>query len=576
MKQRGGNFKYFLLLLFVIIALLQLHQMRVSDRFYKSLNEIQEVIEKGKTEGKIKTAEKKAPLNSKDEGGWLIWAFQVEPATLNPISSSKDIYTVWITVPYVFEPLLTFDYDTADLKPWLAKSYEVSEDGMEISFTLRDDIYFSDGEPITAEDVIFTFNTIKDPNIDAANVAQSFYDVDRAEKINEQTVIFYMKKPYFKNLVNLSFTWDIGVMPKHVYEYEEAVEFNNRVSNPVGSGPFVFEKWDVGKQIVLKRNENYWGKKANLEKIVYKFIPNTLAQIQALRTHEVDIVIPEPEQFADLKDDEEFREKFYCLSYWTPWTPFYYIGWNSDTPFFDDRRVRLAMTHMIDREKIVNSLLKGEAEVATGPFYIKSELNDPNVKPWPYDPEKSRQLLKEAGWVDTDGDGVRDKNGRRFKFKFMYSSSSAFYERLAKFIKDAGVQVGVDVVLDPLEWSVLITRLHDRDFDSVVIGWGGEIIEDQYQIFHSSQIGRRGSNYVGFDNKRADELLETIRRTLDEDKRIELSRELHRILHREQPYTFLYTRPSFRFVDKRFKNVKIHELGLKYIQWHVPKEQQRY
>ena len=147
---------------------------------------------------------------------------------------------------------------------------------------------------------------------------------------------------------------------------------------------------------------------------------------------------------------------------------------------------------------------------------------------------------------------------------------------MAKLLKDEAAKVGVEVILEPYEWSVLMPRLSDREFESVVMGWGGDVLEDFYQIFHSSQIGNRGSNYVGFKNAEADAIMEEVRRTFDEDKRNKLSRRLHRILHEEQPYTFLFTRPTFRLIDKRFKNVKIHNLGLKYWEWYVPKSEQRY
>jgi peptide/nickel transport system substrate-binding protein len=338
----------------------------------------------------------------------------------------------------------------------------------------------------------------------------------------------------------------------------------------------MFEKWTAGREVVLRRNENYWGPRPKLKKVIYRFIPNTVAGVQALRSHQVDLTIPEPEQFADMVDDKEFNKEFDCLCYWSPGTPFYYIGWNQDTVFFSDKRVRLAMTHIINREQIIARLLKGNGGMITGPFYIKGRQNDPNIQPWPYDLEKAEQLLDAAGWRDTDGDGLRDKNGVDFRFKFMYSASSTLYERLAKLLKDKAEKVGIEVIPDPYEWSVVISRLNDRKFESMVMGWGGDILEDPYQLWHSSQIGNRGSNYVGFNNAEADAIIEEARRTMYNDKRNKLYHRLHRILHEEQPYTFLYARPTLRLVDKRFKNVNIHKLGLNYRQWYVPKEQQRY
>jgi peptide/nickel transport system substrate-binding protein len=147
---------------------------------------------------------------------------------------------------------------------------------------------------------------------------------------------------------------------------------------------------------------------------------------------------------------------------------------------------------------------------------------------------------------------------------------------LAAILKDSAAKLGIEVIPDPVEWSILITRVTDRKFESMVMGWGGAIVDDNYQIFHSSQIGNRGSNYVGFKNAEADKLLEQIRRTMDDEKRIKLSRKFHSIVHYEQPYTFLFTRPTYRIVVPRFENVIVHKLGVKEEEWFVPKDKQRY
>ena len=579
-NSRSGVAIFFIFLFLSVTVVLQIISMVQSNRMDQRLGGL---IDTWKNTAAVNSMQNHVPASGPadkqypgDAGDWLVWAFRVEPKTLNPISADTDIYAIWITVPSIFEPLLVYDHDNVTLEPWLAESYEVSSDGLEITFRLRDDIYFSDGEPVTTDDVIFTYETIVNPQIDAANIANMYVDVEKVVRLDDRVVKFFMKRPYFKSLETLSFTWSIGIFPKHIYQFVNAEDFNKHRSDPTGSGPYVFEKWAVGREVVLRRNENYWGPKPKLEKVVYRFIPNDLACLQALRSGQIDLMIPDPEQFADLVGDEQFNKRFRCLAYWTPWTPFYYIGWNIDTAFFSDKRVRRAMTHIIDRQEIVDQLLKGNGRVISGPFYINGGGNDPSIEPWPYDPERARQLLDEAGWVDSDGDGIRDKDGRAFSFKFSYSSSSTLYRRLATLLKDQALKVGIDLIPDPYEWSVLIVRLSDREFESMVMGWGGDIVEDFYHIFHSSQIGDRGSNYVGFANQQADAAMEAARRTFDRTERDRFSRQLHQILHDQQPYTFLFTRPSFRLVDRRFENVMIHKLGLKYLEWYVPKDRQRY
>jgi peptide/nickel transport system substrate-binding protein len=285
-----------------------------------------------------------------------------------------------------------------------------------------------------------------------------------------------------------------------------------------------------------------------------------------------------PDQFAEKNNDDKFKKDFYCLSYWDAGnTGYFWIGWNEARPFFADRKVRLAMTYLIDREAIIKHILRNpEARIPTGNFYIYGKQTDPNIKPWPYDPEKAKQLLDEAGWIDHDGDGIRDKDGIVFRFRFSYAAGDSLYERLAVLLKDEMAKIGIEVITDPYEWSALLPRITERKFEAMVMGWGGDIVEDYYSIFHSSQIGKGGYNYVGFRNAEADTLLEQIRRTMDVNQQDVLCHRLHRILHEQEPYTLLFARPTFRLVDKRFENVKIHNMGLNYFEWYVPKEKQRY
>jgi peptide/nickel transport system substrate-binding protein len=581
MNGRSGLFKFVVSILLLVIVTTQVLSIIQSRRLYQRLDAIVKKLSSGQMISRVssipdetnKAADLPMPEYPGDEGDWLIWCLRAEPKTLNMISVDSDTYTNYVVLVSIFERLLEYDFDEAVLKPWLAESYEISDNGLEMVVKLRDDIHFSDGVPITADDVIFTFETTMNPMVDAADLRGYYKNFKEVSKIDERTVKFVFDEMYWKTFEVIGL---FEVFPKHIYEFEDAAEFNNRRSNPVGSGPYVFEKWDVGQQIVLKRNENYWGHKPKLKKIVYRIINNDLAALQSLRAREIDHLIPTPEQFYEFQDDKEFQKDFYCLKYWTPGVPFYFIGWNENTPFFKDRLVRLAMTQMIDRQRIVELLLKGNAEVVTGPFYPYGRQSNPDIEPWPYDPEEAKELLKAAGWVDSDGDGVRDKDGVPFRFKFSYSTGSTFYEQLAKLLKDEAAKIGVDILADPYEWSVFVERINDKKFEAAVMGFGGTIEFDPYQTFHSSQIRDRGNNFVSFNDPQADELIDKARRTLDKDARYALYHKFHALLHEEQPYTFLFTRPAFRFIDRRFRNVKVHKLGLNELEWYVPKDKQRY
>jgi len=580
MNGRSGVFKFFLFLFLGVIILFQILSMIQADRLYKRLDGLVNRLETPSF-APSRPAEKPATSASPaleeypgDEGDWLVYCLTAEPATLNFFIESASWATRWIETDNIFESLIEYEPDAFKYRGKLAEEFSISQDGLEIYFKLRDDIHFSDGHPVTTDDVIFTYETIIDPNIDAASYANYFRDVDHYEKINDREIKFYMKRVYF---LSLGYLGGISIHPKHIYQYKNARQFNERRSNPVGTGPYVFEKWDVGRQVVLRRNENYWGPKPKIRKLVFPFITNDTAAIQALLAGQIDYIRPLPDQFAEKCSDEDFRKKFYCLSYWDAAnTGYFWIGWNAARPCFADRRNRLAMTLLIDRQSIKDNILRNpEAEIPTGPFYIYGPQNDPNIKPWPYDPEKAKQLLDEAGWIDHDGDGIRDKNGVPFRFKYMIVADQALHEQIAKLVKDSAAQAGIDVILDPYEWSVFTQKVQDRDFDAVSMAWGGDVESDPYQIWHSSQRFN-GSNYVDFNNPRADALIVQARQTLDPDKRNALYHQFHRILHEEQPYTFIYTRPEQRFLDRRFRNVIIHKLGINEREWYVPSQLQKY
>ncbi len=580
MNGQSGIFKFFLFLFLGVIILLQFLSMIQSDRLYERLNTLIGRLESSASaparsveKPKISTSpEEEYPG---DEGDWLISNEIGEPRTLNTLSVESSIEARDIVSRNIIETLFYYDldYDGVKLVPVLAESMEVSKDGLEITVKLKKDIWFSDGVPVTADDVVFTYETMMNPEIDAADIRNYYNNVKQVVKIDDRTVKFVLKELYWQTIESVGV---FDVLPRHIYQFTDPKQFNSRRSNPVGSGPYVFERWDVGQQVVLRRNDNYWGKKPKINKLVFKIITNSMAALQSLRSHNIDTMEPSSEQFFELSKDEQFKKDFNMLLYWRPSFGYSYIGWNEARAFFKDRRVRLAMTYSVNRPAIVEYIQKGYGKIITGPFYIYGKQNDPNIKPWPFDLEKAKQLLDEAGWIDHDGNGIRDKDGVIFRFKLSYPSGSETAERIIKMIKDDTARIGVDVIPDPVEWSIFLERLNRGDFDAAFSGWGGTIESDPYQLFHSSQIQNRGNNRVGFSNAEADKLMEEARRTLDPDKRYELYHQFDRVIHEEQPYTFLVTRPSYTLLDKRFENAKVHKLGIDFLEWYVPKDKQRY
>jgi peptide/nickel transport system substrate-binding protein len=259
-----------------------------------------------------------------------------------------------------------------------------------------------------------------------------------------------------------------------------------------------------------------------------------------------------PDQWVGMNDsalkDKYHRSMFFDANY--AW-----IGWNQKRPFFRDRRVRKALTMLVDRPGMIGKMMYGLARPTTCHFYWASPSCDPALKPLPFDPVAAAKLLDEAGWKDTDGDGVRDREGVAFSFKFMLPASSVNAERMATKMKEDFRRAGIDLAIQKVEWAAYSKRLRTHEFDACTLLWVGDARGDPTQIWHSKSI-EGGSNYISFRNDEADRIMEQARVTFDADKRNEMYRRFGAILHEEQPYTFLHVRPRLSLVSKKLHGVR--------------------
>ncbi len=485
-----------------------------------------------------------------------------EPGTLNPITAT-DAYSHAINLR-IYETLVDRDYDTLEIVPLLAERWEISQDKLRFRFHLRRGVTWSDGVEFTADDVVYSFRTIKDPKTACAQLKVYYLDIIDCVKVDRYTVEFLYSRPYYLALI---FCGGMPIVPKHVFD--DGTDFNTHRHNrlPVGTGPYRFEGWETGKQISLAHNERYRGTKPEIRRVVYRFVSEPSVALQMLKKGDLDVMGVREIVWVRQTGSEKFRQNFYKMKYYL--ASFSYIGWNAARPFFSDRRVRLAMTHLINRKAILDKLLFGLGEVVTGPFYIFGKSYNRNLEPWPYDPARARRLLAEAGWTDSDGDGILDRDGKKFSFTFTMSSGSKFAERLASIMKEDLARAGIEMEINRYEWAVFINKIQNRDFDATSLGWSDpDFQDDPYQIWHSSQI-KGGSNYVGFKNAEADRIIEEARREFNEGRRIAMYHRFHEILHREQPYTFLYTNPALAVVSRRFTNVRVHTRGMNFVEWRV-------
>jgi peptide/nickel transport system substrate-binding protein len=539
------------------------------------------------------------------QGDTVIVQYNAEPDTFNPVTrvTANSGYALFgANNSLVYEYLLQYDPKAWTLtEPLLAASYpEVSEDRLTYTYTIREGVHWHDGRLMTPDDVLFSFKATMSPLVDAAHVRGYFSKMKDVELLEGRKIRFSFTEPDVLNIQNTSS--QIPVFAKHIFDpqglldglaYKDIISpnskndpkikafsdaFNKHPNNriPIGTGPYKFEKWDSGKEVVLARNDAYWGRKAYLDKLVLRTVLDPAAALTALKAGELDLVPRlQPVQYTQQTSGQAFEQEFkktpYALS------QYYYIGWNEERPFFKDKRVRQAMTMLVNRDQIIENVRFGLAKPAASHFLPQVPLHNPNIKPWPYDPKRAAALLDEAGWTDHDGDGVRDKDGVKFKFEFLGSSGNQFTAQLVAILKDEFRKAGIEMTERLMDFNLFLSTALDHKLDAAASAWNSPLESDPHQIFHSSASLNRGSNFISFKNAESDRLLEQGRLEFDPEKRKQIYWQWQELIHEEQPYTFLFYALESAAYHRRFENVEWlpNRPGYDLTRWFVPKAAQK-
>lgn len=505
-------------------------------------------------------------------GGTFTEIFEAQFPNTTPFLYA-DVYGERIVENTVCESLAVYDPVTLELRAQLGVAYQYDTGGMWLRVRIRDEAVFSDGEPVTAEDVRYTFHDyVFNPEINAARFRSTLNVVDRVEAIDEKVVEFHFREPMFSNLDQ---AMRMVVLPKHYYERFTPTQLNQSTSLLVGSGPYRLPssdpaaQWTPPSDLLLIRNERYWGTPPPFDQRRFTIIDDRIARLTAYENGQGDMMRATSEQYARKIEDPAFLERHQALAWNNMRSGYAFIGWNCGpregklTPFHD-ARVRLAMTHLMDRDRIVRDFLRGLGTVATGPFSPAGGQSDRTIKPWPYDMDRARALLDEAGWLVRDASGVRtNERGDRFVFEFTYATGSSIGPRLSVYLKDQCAMVGIVCEIRIVDWAIYDQILKTRNFDAITMQWSWTKPEnDPYQLWHSSSIDNQGDNISQWSNPEADRLIEEGRRTIDREARMTIWHRLHGLIHEEQPYTFIAEPPWIRFIGKRIGNAHPYAIGL--------------
>jgi peptide/nickel transport system substrate-binding protein len=507
-------------------------------------------------------------------GGEFTELFEARPAKIVPYLST-DVYGRRI-IDQVCDSLAAYDPDTLELRGVLAEAWQYDPQGHWLRVRLRPRLRFSDGQPLTAEDVRWTLQEyVFNSQIEAERSRSTLDNIEEVRVIDDLTVEFRFGEPMF---TNLSYTMGIYVLPKHFYSRFTAAQINQSTGLLMGSGRFRLadldpdRQWTPGTDVVLARNEQYWGEKPALDRMRFRAVPQDVARLIAYRNKEGDMVTPSAPQFVRVTTEPDWERHHHSLNWINMRSGYSFVAWQCGprggtggrlTPFHD-RRVRLAMTHLLDRERMIRDIWDGLGAVAKGSNNPESPASNKQITPWPHNMDKARALLAEAGWRDRDGSGVlRNDRGDEFVFEFTHSTGSEVVERFADYLKNQCARVGIRCTIRKVDWSIFADILKSRDFDALTMAWSASAPEsDPKQIWHSSSIQDQGDNFIQWANADADRIIDAIRRELDDAKRMTLWHQFEAVLHEDQPYTFVRVAPWLRLIHKDMGNVHPYRSGL--------------
>jgi len=451
----------------------------------------------------------------------------------------------------IIESLITLEAD-GSYKPRLATSYKVMAPDT-IRFFLRKGVKFHDGTPFNAEAVKFTFERAVKITARWLSLFGPFKEV---RVIDDHTVDIVASVPYGPLLSSMTMVYTGIVSPAAVEKYGE-----DYGRHPVGTGPFKFKSWKAKDNIVIVRNDDYWGEKPRLKEVVYRVIPEAGTRMMALKTGEVDIVVkPNPSDLPAFKQDSDFTVASVMGN------RVFFNGFNTLLPPTDDVRVRKALNMAVDVKGIVENILEGAAAMPKsylGPTIFG--FSDMNLQErYPYNPEKAKALLAEAGWKDSNGDGILDKDGKKLTIRFLGAKGRYLMDsECCEAVQAMFQNIGVDAKLDFFEWSATFSLIRGEklDYNLFTAGWvlpNPDADVSLYALFHTKSFLPNGWNFCRFQNPRVDALLDEARAIGDQDKRKDMYKEIQDILADQAVWIPLYTTKETYVLNKKVQGFQAH------------------
>ena len=511
----------------------------------------------------------------------------------------------------LFLPLLEYNKGTLAFEPALAVARpeveEITEGpnagGLKYTYELFEGATFSDGQPVTVDDVIFTFKILFNYNIEEAAPFRPGYasvaDVV-ADPANPRRFSIIATEKYILAEDTYSST---GIYPKHVFDPDglmdnytyaqlrtngealaaeeplkqfaelfRSADYSRSPEKLIGAGPYRLTGWEAGQYITMTRVKDWWADavdhpvlEAHPDSLVFKIIKDQATAVTALKSEEIDLA-----RTLDAQNTIELQGNDFVTSHYDIHTPstfnLYFIALNMKDSRLTDKRVRRALAHLLDVQEIIDQAFEGFATRQVGPISFKKKGYNSDLALIERDYDKAASLLSEAGWEDTNGNGIRDKmvDGElvELDIEYLYNPGSQFGQALAEITKDAASRVGVNITLVARDMKTLLGQdVASRNYQMYGGGAGGyHMPDDLMALWHTSGNVPRGQNRWQFGDEESDALIEEINQTLDEEKRNELYREFQEIVYDEQPMIFLFAPQERMAISKRFKDANAYEV----------------
>ncbi len=464
---------------------------------------------------------------------------------------------------FIFNGLTKYDKNlriTGDL----AERWDILDGGRRIIFHLRKGVKWHDGEEFTSKDVIFTYKAVTDPQ-NPTPYSSNYGPVEYVRAIDRYTVEVKYREPFAPALES----WGMGIIPEHLLKDHKGLHKSELNRRPIGTGPYRIKEWITGQRIVLERFDDYFEGRPNIKRYIARIIPDTSTMFLELKFGGIDYMGLTPPQYKLKSDTDYFRKRFQRFRHSA--FGYTYLGFNLLDPRFSDKRVRKAIAYAINKEDIIKGVLLGYGRPCTGPFPPESWAYNPDVKDYPYNPEKALEILMSLGWR-INSRGILEKDEREFSFTVLLNQGNNQRLLTAQIIKENLRKIGIDMKIQVMEWQTMLHQFIDKKrFEAVILGWALSRDPDQFDIWHSSKTKEGEFNFISYKNSEVDRLLLEGRSTLDHEQRKIINRRLHSIFHEEQPVIFLYVPDNLILLHKRFEGVKESPIGIWYdfIHWRI-------